>query len=144
MTLSLQNYYDEIKSLLADDDVFELLESVKQKFVEMNKAGGKLLLVGNGGSAGIVAHAAVDFTKQAGVTALTFNEPALITAFSRTVAPVSGGISKSSMSPIPSKFIPLNRLENSANLWGFWVAIYSGFIRMFSEYLVRLMLSPAT
>ena len=82
MTLSLQNYYDEIKSLLADDDVFELLESVKQKFVEMNKAGGKLLLVGNGGSAGIVAHAAVDFTKQAGVTALTFNEPALITAFS--------------------------------------------------------------
>lgn len=82
MSLLLQNYYREITDLMVDTQVFEQLELVKQRIIKMNDAGGRLLLAGNGGSAGIVAHAAVDFTKQAGVTALTFNEPALITAFS--------------------------------------------------------------
>lgn len=82
MVLSLQDYYREITDLMVDAKVFDQLEVLKKKIIKMNDAGGKLLLAGNGGSAGIVAHAAVDFTKQAGVTALTFNEPALITAFS--------------------------------------------------------------
>ncbi|MDA8855609.1 SIS domain-containing protein [Alphaproteobacteria bacterium] len=82
MVLLLKDYYREITDLMVDAKVFDQLELIKQKIIRMNDVGGKLLLAGNGGSAGIVAHAAVDFTKQAGVTALTFNEPGLITAFS--------------------------------------------------------------
>ena len=40
------------------------------------------MLAGNGASASIASHAAVDFTKQAKVRALAFNDHNLITAFS--------------------------------------------------------------
>jgi D-sedoheptulose 7-phosphate isomerase len=42
----------------------------------------KLLFAGNGASASISAHGAVDFTKQGKVRAVDFNEPNLITAYS--------------------------------------------------------------
>lgn len=42
----------------------------------------KLIFAGNGASASISSHGAVDFTKQAKVRAVDFNEPNLITAFS--------------------------------------------------------------
>lgn len=42
----------------------------------------KLILAGNGASAAIAGHLALDFTKQAKVRAVSFNDPALITAFS--------------------------------------------------------------
>lgn len=82
MSLSLNQYYFEIKSLLHSDELFIELEKSKTILEDMNKKGGRLILAGNGGSAGIVAHAAVDFTKQAKITAMTFNEPGLITALS--------------------------------------------------------------
>lgn len=53
-------------------------------FHELEKCkarGGRVILAGNGGSAGMAAHVAVDFTKNAGLTALTFNEAGLITCF---------------------------------------------------------------
>lgn len=80
-TLSLDGYYQEISQLLMSDGLFEKLEAAKIMILTQKNAGGRLILVGNGGSAGIVSHAAVDFTKQAKVPALTFNETALITAF---------------------------------------------------------------
>ena len=43
---------------------------------------GKLMFAGNGASASISAHGAVDFTKQGGVRAVTFNEANIITCFS--------------------------------------------------------------
>jgi D-sedoheptulose 7-phosphate isomerase len=42
---------------------------------------GKIILAGNGGSASIAAHVAVDFIKAAGIRAVTFNEANLITCF---------------------------------------------------------------
>lgn len=81
-TLNLDDYFGEISELLTSDDVFTKLQAAKDTIEEMNKLGGRILLAGNGGSAGIVSHAAVDFTKQAKVPALTFNEPGIITAFS--------------------------------------------------------------
>ena len=80
--LSLKDYFGEIATLLQSDELFKSLAEAKSLIEEMNGNGGRLLLAGNGGSAGIVAHAAVDFTKQAKVPAITFNEPGLITAFS--------------------------------------------------------------
>ena len=42
---------------------------------------GKLIFAGNGASAAIASHAALDFTKQARVRATTFHDAALMTAF---------------------------------------------------------------
>jgi len=80
--LSLDNYFGELAQLLQSRDLFEQLGQTKKLIETMQQKGGRMLLAGNGGSAGIVAHAAVDFTKQAKVPAMTFNEPGLITAFS--------------------------------------------------------------
>ena len=43
--------------------------------------GGKVIIVGNGGSAAIASHVAVDLTKAARVRAINFNEADLITCF---------------------------------------------------------------
>ena len=45
-------------------------------------AGAKQIFAGNGASASIASHGRVDFTKQAKVRSIDFNEPNLITAFS--------------------------------------------------------------
>lgn len=79
--LSLEDYFAEIARLMTSNGLFEKLSQTKTMIEDMNGLGGRLLLAGNGGSAGIVSHAAVDFTKQAKVPAMTFNETALITAF---------------------------------------------------------------
>ncbi|CAN6134456.1 GmhA Phosphoheptose isomerase [Methylophilaceae bacterium] len=41
----------------------------------------KIIIVGNGGSAAMASHVAVDFTKVAGVRSINFNEADLITCF---------------------------------------------------------------
>jgi D-sedoheptulose 7-phosphate isomerase len=46
---------------------------------EMKRAGGKVIFVGNGGSAAIASHQAVDYWKNGGVRAIAFNDPALLT-----------------------------------------------------------------
>lgn len=43
--------------------------------------GGKVIVAGNGGSAAIASHVAVDLTKTAGIRAITFNDADLITCF---------------------------------------------------------------
>jgi D-sedoheptulose 7-phosphate isomerase len=43
--------------------------------------GGKVIIVGNGGSAAMAAHVAVDLTKACGIRAVTFNEADLLTCF---------------------------------------------------------------
>ena len=48
---------------------------------KVNKAGGTIFIVGNGGSAAIASHAALDLTKAANITATTFNESSLLTCF---------------------------------------------------------------
>jgi D-sedoheptulose 7-phosphate isomerase len=48
---------------------------------ETDKKGGKVIIVGNGGSAAIASHVSVDFTKAAGIRAVNFNESDLITCF---------------------------------------------------------------
>ena len=44
-------------------------------------SGRKVILVGNGGSAAIASHVAVDLTKAVGRRAVTFHDPALITCY---------------------------------------------------------------
>jgi D-sedoheptulose 7-phosphate isomerase len=46
---------------------------------ETHDAGNKIIFVGNGGSAGIASHLAIDFSKNGGLRALAFNDPAALT-----------------------------------------------------------------
>ena len=57
------------------------LEKASAMVWEKHKSGKKIIVVGNGGSAAMASHVAVDFTKAAGIRAINFNEADLITCF---------------------------------------------------------------
>ncbi len=57
------------------------LIAVKETVVRASRAGRKTMIVGNGGSAAIASHVAVDLTKNARIRAVNFNEVDLITCF---------------------------------------------------------------
>src|SRR6516165_4180984 len=46
---------------------------------DTHDAGNKIIFVGNGGSAGIASHLAIDFSKNGGLRALAFNDPSALT-----------------------------------------------------------------
>src|SRR5262249_44731696 len=46
---------------------------------EVQKASRKMMLIGNGGSAAIASHEALDFWKNGGIAATAFNDPAQLT-----------------------------------------------------------------
>ena len=54
-------------------------EWVRKAAHETHDAGNKLIFVGNGGSAGIASHLAIDFSKNGGLRALAFNDPSALT-----------------------------------------------------------------
>ena len=55
---------------------------IKDSIKSTKLANGRLLFFGNGASASLCSHAATDFTKQAKITSLAFNDHNLITALS--------------------------------------------------------------
>lgn len=63
-------------------DIYASLEAFRALAVDVRECDAKLMLAGNGASASIASHGAVDFTKQGKVRAMDFNEPNLITAYS--------------------------------------------------------------
>ncbi len=60
----------------------EALENSIKMIIKQAKAGGKLILIGNGASASIASHMATDFWKNAGIRALAFNDSSLLTCIS--------------------------------------------------------------
>lgn len=77
-----KSYYDEYHRLILSDNVQEKFEQFKNLALNIKSNKRKLIFAGNGASASISSHGAVDFTKQAGVRSITFNEVNIITAFS--------------------------------------------------------------
>lgn len=75
-------YYDEYHRLMLSDNVEKKFEEFKNLALIVKNNKNKLIFAGNGASASISSHGAVDFTKQAGVRSITFNEANIITAFS--------------------------------------------------------------
>ena len=59
----------------------EDLITAANKIQAVSKAGNKLIIAGNGGSAATASHVSVDFTKAAGIRAINFNEADLLTCF---------------------------------------------------------------
>lgn len=79
----LKNYLNDFSSLVKPENhILQKLKKVKDIFVKTSKAGGKVIIFGNGGSAAIASHVAVDLTKNARIRSVNFNESDLITCFS--------------------------------------------------------------
>ena len=74
------NFISEIENNLKNIDKKKIEEAVSliKKIPKKNK----IILAGNGASAAISSHLAIDFTKAAGVRAVNFNESSLLTCFS--------------------------------------------------------------
>lgn len=53
-----------------------------ERALHVTGAGGRLLFVGNGGSAAIASHMAIDFSKNGGMRSLAFNDGAALTCLS--------------------------------------------------------------
>ncbi|MFT4927071.1 MAG: D-sedoheptulose 7-phosphate isomerase [Phenylobacterium sp.] len=77
----LSEYFDEYKRLAFSHDIYSAHTQFKELAQTVKANGKKMMFAGNGASAAISAHGAVDFTKQAGVRGVTFNEADLITCF---------------------------------------------------------------
>ena len=60
----------------------EGLRKATQMIAEIGAAGKTLYFIGNGGSASITSHMSVDFWKTAGIKALAFTDPSLLTCIS--------------------------------------------------------------
>jgi D-sedoheptulose 7-phosphate isomerase len=54
-------------------------EWVRKAAHETHDAGNKIIFIGNGGSAGIASHLAIDFSKNGGLRSLAFNDPSALT-----------------------------------------------------------------
>lgn len=74
------NYFESIKekvSLIDQSTLIECIDLIRNVI----KQESKIIIIGNGGSAAIASHVAVDFVKTSGVRAINFNEADLITCF---------------------------------------------------------------
>lgn len=76
----LRHYAAEFRRLVEESEPWvERLVEVKDLLIRVSARGNTVMVVGNGGSAAIASHVAVDLTKNAGVRSVNFNEPDLIT-----------------------------------------------------------------
>jgi D-sedoheptulose 7-phosphate isomerase len=84
-----KNYYKQLNSLFSSIEVSDRkrcplsLDNMVYPVVKLidchHKKGNKIFIIGNGGSAAIANHMAIDFINAVGIPALTFSESSLIT-----------------------------------------------------------------
>ena len=79
-TAWLDDYFARFRPAF-DPAVYDTLVRFRDLAVGVRERGAKMIFAGNGASASIASHGSVDFTKQAGVRSIDFNEPNLITAY---------------------------------------------------------------
>lgn len=79
--LNLSHYLDSHVKLINTKENLYKIKQLFNSIKKLKKSKNKLILLGNGGSAATAAHLMVDFTKQAKIKAINFNETSLITAF---------------------------------------------------------------
>lgn len=77
----IKDYLERYRQSLIQTDVSEELIRMKEMLLEVKARGNKAIVAGNGASAAMASHVAVDFTKQAGIRTVNFNEANLITCF---------------------------------------------------------------
>ena len=77
----LAGYYKPYQKEIFKSDIQQPTVLLHDIILDADIDCNKVILVGNGASAAIASHCAVDFMKQAGIRAITFNEPSLLTCF---------------------------------------------------------------
>ena len=75
----LTRYFEQYRTSLFHTDVFDQLLALRDRLLDVRSRGKKAIIAGNGGSAAIASHCAVDLTKTAGIRCTNFNEDDLIT-----------------------------------------------------------------
>ena len=75
------SWLDHFEAVARPASLPSTLDAARDCIENVRARGKKLMLAGNGASATIASHYALDFTKQVGVTAISFNDSALVTAF---------------------------------------------------------------
>jgi len=87
--INLKNYFYKLSSIFLKVKVSKskeigLEKAIKEVIIEIKrrKRKGKLIIIGNGGSASIASHFAIDLWKNARIKAMTFNEATLLTCIS--------------------------------------------------------------
>ena len=74
-------YFRQLSERIEEVALNDLIR-VSELIVKADAVGKKVVLVGNGGTAAMASHVAVDLVKAAGIRAINFNEADLITCFS--------------------------------------------------------------
>jgi D-sedoheptulose 7-phosphate isomerase len=77
----INKYLDKLSKILVDFNKKDFLKIAKL-LKKTKSIKGKVILVGNGGSAAMASHVSVDLTKMCGIRAVNFNEADLLTCFS--------------------------------------------------------------
>jgi D-sedoheptulose 7-phosphate isomerase len=77
----LSEYFAEFHKVVEPPDIYSQLDSLRKSMLHVKEKGGKVILAGNGASASIASHFALDFTKQGKVRSIAFNDASLITAY---------------------------------------------------------------
>ena len=73
-------YFESLGQKLNSIDTNQLEEAATMVWTA-HQSRKKIIVVGNGGSAAMASHVAVDFTKAAGIRAIAFNDADLLTCF---------------------------------------------------------------
>lgn len=92
MEKDIEKYFSEFKNTLskiqvADGnnkaiDLMNGLEAAINLIISQTSKGNKIIFIGNGGSASIASHQAIDFFKNGGMRAICFNDSSLLTCLS--------------------------------------------------------------
>ncbi|AXI48001.1 phosphoheptose isomerase [Sulfitobacter sp. SK012] len=77
----LDDYFAQYRDLLINAEVEKRIQEFATLAKGIRAAKRKMMFAGNGASASIAEHGAVDFTKQGKVRAVTFHDPNLMTCF---------------------------------------------------------------
>jgi phosphoheptose isomerase len=76
----LADYFDRLRQVnVLNAELTKAVTETRDTFLKAKQAGAKVAIVGNGGSAGIAAHIAIDLSKNGKVPAICFNDAAQIT-----------------------------------------------------------------
>ena len=75
----LADYFELYRARLFEPSAHAKLIELYELMKARKAAGGRVVFGGNGGSAAIAAHCAIDFSKNAGIRSLNFSDASLIT-----------------------------------------------------------------
>lgn len=76
------DYLERYKKHIFKEDIIDILYKCYERALLCSNQKGKFIFAGNGASAAISSHLALDFSKQGKIRSVSFNEPSLITALS--------------------------------------------------------------